>query len=584
VVTATEERAGFLMAARATLLVTTCVFPVAFIPNGLNDEAVLPKLAIAHLAVIVTAACWLAHCLTQGRITIRHSAMDWPVLAFVISAALSTLTAFNRPLAFFGTYTRWEGLLTLLTYAALFWLAMQVFDSPEWGQRLLLAFMVGAALGAAVGLVRAAQETMAGNVAPGETAFTFGGYARAYGAMANPNNLAILLAMALPVCVHIGRRGGRSRLYASVCAPVIGAGLFMTFGRAAWVMAIVGVLIALAAVSWRLVAALAAASVLLLLAALGLHAPIGDRGVAGAVVSRVASVTHPLEGSLGTRTHIWLDTLVMVRDRPVVGYGPDTFGLVYPAYQSGQWTGGDIIDKAHSDVLQVAAGQGLLGVAAYVAQLVTFVVLMLRRWRNPLIWGPLGAWLAYALFIQDNFAWVPITVPFWLLTAAALVVAGAAHPLSFAIPRARQSWAAILVIALAFPGLVLAVRPVLANAHLQRARLAMDSENWPAAYGEALQARNLDPTESEYAYTAGNAALQVTAGSVGEQPSWSAARQHYTDAADLGVIYAENFFFLAEADEQLGRHSDAVAAAATAARLAPFDAGYQQFARDLAAR
>ena len=102
-------------------------------------------------------------------------------------------------------------------------------------------------------------------------------------------------------------------------------------------------------------------------------------------VSRLHAVAHDLlgettrdefrplaaGGSGGVRVHLYSDTIVLVAGRPLVGYGPDTFGLVYPSHSTGDWTPGVVVDKAHNDLLQVAATQGVLGVVAYAWLLAT---------------------------------------------------------------------------------------------------------------------------------------------------------------------------------------------------------------------
>jgi len=78
----------------------------------------------------------------------------------------------------------------------------------------------------------------------------------------------------------------------------------------------------------------------------------------GQVAARLASLADPGSGSAATRLHIWHDSLSLIAHRPLTGYGPDSFGLVYPRFQTGDWTGGPLIDKAHSDLVQLAATQG----------------------------------------------------------------------------------------------------------------------------------------------------------------------------------------------------------------------------------
>src|SRR5438128_11549068 len=103
------------------------LLPLAFLPN-IVDEFVLPKLLLARLLIAVSVVLLLVRWLQQGTVTWRRTPLDLPLLAFIGSAALSTVFAINRNVAIFGTYDRWEGLLTIVTYALLFWLSVQLFS------------------------------------------------------------------------------------------------------------------------------------------------------------------------------------------------------------------------------------------------------------------------------------------------------------------------------------------------------------------------------------------------------------------------------------------------------------------------
>src|SRR5438552_5234481 len=102
------------------LVVGVFLLPLVVFP-ALDDELVLPKLLVSRALVLILAALWLLESARRGSIAIRRTPLDVPLLAFAGSAVLSTLLAVNPNVAVFGTYGRYEGLLTLLTYIALFW-------------------------------------------------------------------------------------------------------------------------------------------------------------------------------------------------------------------------------------------------------------------------------------------------------------------------------------------------------------------------------------------------------------------------------------------------------------------------------
>src|SRR5205807_2621798 len=132
------------------------------------------------------------------------------------------------------------------------------------------------------------------------------------------------------------------------------------------------------------------------------------------------STTNFTSGTAATRIDTWRDTLGLIASRPVLGYGPDTFGLVFPQFQTNNkhlefW------DKPHQDALGVAATQGVIGLLAYIWILVAIVRAF---WRGRFQRGAVAlfaGWVAYMVAIQFDFSWIPTSVPFWLFIAAAIV-------------------------------------------------------------------------------------------------------------------------------------------------------------------
>jgi len=115
---------------RWTLRIAVFLLPLAFLPN-IVDEFVLPKLLLARLFIAVSVVVLLTRWLRQGTVTWKRTALDLPLLAFIASAGLSTVFGVNRNVAIFGTYDRWEGLLTIAqSYDRVLWID-QVAREPE---------------------------------------------------------------------------------------------------------------------------------------------------------------------------------------------------------------------------------------------------------------------------------------------------------------------------------------------------------------------------------------------------------------------------------------------------------------------
>src|SRR5207248_1481719 len=143
-------------------------------------------------------------------------------------------------------------------------------------------------------------------------------------------------------------------------------------------------------------------------------------GIGQALIARVASIADLSSGTQNERITTWGDTLPLIASRPIVGYGPDTFGLVYPQFQRANqhfvlW------DKPHQDALGAAASQGVIGLAAYFWILVAFVRAFWKgRYQRGAV-ALFAGWVAYVVAIQFDFSWIPTSFPFWLFAAAASV-------------------------------------------------------------------------------------------------------------------------------------------------------------------
>src|SRR5207237_2608696 len=135
--------------------------PLAFLAD-IVDEFVLPKLLMTRLLLAVMTVLLLVRWFFQGEVTWRRTPLDLPLLAFIGSAALSTIFAVNRNVAIFGTYDRWEGLLTIVTYALVFWLAVQLISGESDARGLTWSLLISGYIIGAVAVLQSAFGLLGG--------------------------------------------------------------------------------------------------------------------------------------------------------------------------------------------------------------------------------------------------------------------------------------------------------------------------------------------------------------------------------------------------------------------------------------
>jgi O-antigen ligase len=525
---------GFALAQSWSVRAAAVALPLAYWPLT-YDRYVLPKLLLARLVVLLLAALVCVRWWSSGEMGIRRTPLDLPLLAFVASATLATIVSVNVNVSVFGTYSRYDGLLTLITYAALFWLAVQALRDRDDARAALRALVVGGYGVALVAIVQWFVDSLHGQIEP-----------RAYGTMGNANVLGAYLALLMPVAYL------ELRAASSPTARILAANALITMA--------VAVLLSVSHSAWL---ALVAAAVVLLI---GGQLPTirSRRWQVAAVASVIAAlaIVSPIALSRSTdvaqRLHIWRDSLALIAGRPIAGYGPDTFGLVYPRFQTGQWVLGYVqIDKAHSEILQVAATQGLLGLAAWAWLMVAFVLVLYRA----KAWVLLSAFVAYQVVLLVNFTALSAAFPFWIFAAAAMHSAGAAVPRAAVIPRPALLVGGAAAVLLVVPGVGL---PLIADQRLQQA-VDADVARQPraSAAAPAADAHWLQPQESVYAVEVGNIAF--------EWGDWAAARTAYDRASQLGLFNPTAYRNLALADQHLGLKQEAVTAARRAVYLDRFD-------------
>jgi len=454
-------------------VVVAAALPVVFLPN-LVDAFILPRASIVIAGACV--GCGLA-------LLIPHKpglgGLRWPLVAAAAAALLAFAFSVSWPLSLVGGYTRYESLPVRLCYLGL--LAMPVWLlRGEMARTLLVAALV---FGTTISSAEAVIQWVL--VLP----------FRPDGNLGNANLLGALVAICLPLTVAQMFRPGWLTPAWWVAAPIMVGGLVASTSRGGAVAAIAG----------------CAAVVVFALRgrAAVLATVLGTAAVITALLLILLSPLRELNGDPGpTRIHLYQDALHMVAARPITGWGEDATGLVFGRFLSGDWSPGVTFDRVHSGPLDLAATEGLLGLAA----LGWVLVVLFRgfwKWRfapEPQVGrSPIGrvsigsigaACVAYTVWVAFNFDWAPATGVFWLLagtgwSALRAAEAGPAVPVVASAPgwptsRHVQRVAgalALVAVAVAFGAL-----PLLAEAWYSQGRpdLATRADPFQSQYHRAL--------------------------------------------------------------------------------------------------
>ncbi len=381
---------------RIVLLFALFLLPLVFVRGGV-DAFEPHKVALAATAAAVLAALALARLFARAESqgvgaavralpgstlrALREGPAGSAILLFLASSLLSTLFSINPALSLHGSSGRPAGLLTALALATFFFASRRLASEPRWFDRVALA----ATLAAAAASAYAVAQFLGFDPIGWSGAATFDGKTRVSGTLGHPNTFGAYLAMALPLtfCLASRTRSLACRASALAVAALSIFVLAATLSRGAWLGAAAAI-VAFAAVwllgsrqrdtgapatfgRWRIGAIVLVA---LLAFLLPLATPLG-RGF----VTRIREVADLNAPTTQSRVHLWRAGLDMLSDRPLLGAGTDAFGVLFPRYRTAEFSRLEwnaTTDKAHNEVIQIAATQGFVGIAT--ALLVFFFV------------------------------------------------------------------------------------------------------------------------------------------------------------------------------------------------------------------
>ncbi len=467
---------GLELGALVIVIAIVVLVPVVLDPSMIFTETFYAYSTFKFKVLIGFSAMLLVAVL--GSVVLRRRLTGVPVLipalAFLGVSALSTLFSDDITHSLFGD--RYDGLLSLAAGVLLFYAVARYLNSPFQVRIFLAAGVTAAVLISIYGIFqRYGFDTISGWSNP-----WYSDFGRPFSTVGNPIMLAAYLTLMMGAAAALSFKTGsswRHRVPWLLALAVIGACWIYTDKRgpmlsvmvalpaALWfarhrmgtvrplmlpIASLIGVMAAALAASATFgiaVSPLLMAVLVAYLALVGITLWLSPRwkravrfalfslvilGVVGVAAFAAAVMSGNLSFDLSSqiRLYIWRDTISMILDRPLLGFGPDNFGQPFtPAYMSEDLKSvsstpqGNIIgvDKVHNELLQVTVTTGLLGLAAYVWIFVSYFRNVYRRGGWPLI-ALSGGVLAYIIQLQTAFPQVDTSVAFWGLLGASVAV------------------------------------------------------------------------------------------------------------------------------------------------------------------
>jgi putative inorganic carbon (HCO3(-)) transporter len=422
-------------AAVAVVVTASCVVVPLYHSTTQSDAFALPKAQAMWVLVVAAAvAAVLGATARNDRLQIPLDRITWIALGFAVLIVVSWFFSVDRPTSLRGERLQYQGLLSMLSYPALFLLTRSVFTTPARFRQLCWAVTVGAMAVAGVALL----ERFGLDPRP------FPPIGRVYSTIGQPNWLAAYLVVVIPVALALAwshTSTATRRTIAGVTGLLI-AGVVWTLSRAGYI-GLAAAAVVLLGLYWRRmrrwpIAEIAA--VALVSGALVALVPTNnsrDSASASAADSGLSTPGSTVVAGLHRRSDhvsLWRVGLAIVADHPIVGTGPDTYAIMFPAYRD------KVLDvdtathlakfrpeSPHNVYIATASGSGLFALAAL--GLLIFLVGQSAVARSlhgdsPTAW-PLAAGVAAALaghLVTEMFMTQEVagSLVFWVIAGAAV--------------------------------------------------------------------------------------------------------------------------------------------------------------------
>jgi O-antigen ligase len=453
----------------------------------------LPKALFSHALTWCLAATLLAVFLRFGRAILPATRLHIAVGGLLAANIASLVFAENGYVSLFGEQGRYLGLSHLVDMIVLYFaVAISTRSARDFASILAAAATASAFSFAYAGLQFLGQDPFQWLVGPRAEPFATFGHPDIFGQFLSIS-FAVWLGVAVIADATESPRVVRAFAIGAAVVCVVIAALVATRGTLLGAATAIAVLALLeirsrerSAANLRALGFGAFVAVLVFAAVLELS-PLGAR-------------TAGLSNDVGSgRLAIYGTAFRIAMARPVLGYGPDSFGVAYPTHRLPPPSGGpDPQTSAHSWLLHALATTGIVGLGALVAAYVVFIVALWRtsltgerRVATPLLLG-LFAFLAHGLVNVGSVAvdWFP-----WVCFGAAASLVGTRRPLSArTVPRlVGFGLATVALIGMALPFSAFAANR---DAALARAELVAGRSDDAAS--SALAAVSHDPGRAVY--------------------------------------------------------------------------------------
>jgi len=407
------------------------LFPLLIFPWGFDPYYTDPKTNYLYLFVIGT---WLYVLVKRKFRSIfpskEHNLIIYTLLVFLCLIEISTAFSDYRYTAVYGLTGRKEGLISLFAYCSVFLFSYRLLGESKWNKTISGMAIVSLVVSIYGVLQHYQLDFLPRNSFMRNIPWT-------YTFFDNPNffgSYLVLVFMSAVTCYITSEiRKNTIFFYITVCFAFVA--LIFSNTRSAYVGVFCGLIFLTVFVIfkerflWKKWGVLVITMMLLLfIINLSEHGRYNER--IGSVFSDSYKIAfHKSTGHEGSsRYFIWKKALPLIPEYFWIGSGPDTFEFIFPATDDEllKYLGGQRVDKAHNEYLQMAITLGVPALLTYLF----FVFMILRKAMHAvriasgkeklILYGMISIVIGYLIQAFFNISTVPVAPLYWAILGITL--------------------------------------------------------------------------------------------------------------------------------------------------------------------
>lgn len=475
----------------ALWIIKAGLFVVPFIPLYISRILFFPyitgKAFVFRIIVEIVFAAWVFLAVLYEEYRPKKTSLLIALAIFIAVVTLATIFGVNPEKSFWSNFERMEGLVTYFHLFAYFLVLTNVFHKSDW-KIFFNLFVVSSIYENTYAFLQRIEKLPA----------IQGGPDRVDGTIGNPTYLAAYLIFILGFCLllYLDSNKKWQKYFYGLMSFWILATIYFTGTRGAVLGLIIGVLafgvLYLILKKSETPGDKLRKKIVFVLLLSSLLIPAGfylakDRPFIkkNPTLARLTSISLT-ERTIASRFTIWEMGWEGFKERPILGWGPENYGIVFSKYfKSELWQQEAWFDRSHNILFDWLINAGILGALSYFGIFAAAIFSLWRHFREKNIFLEQALLIAALLLVylaQNFFVFDQIATYIGFFSVLAYINSFSVKEPFTTIARPRSDWRVIVVILLAPLVSILYVvniRPLLSNLSLLG---ALSAQNVPLAF------------------------------------------------------------------------------------------------------